>query len=126
MPAEEITQFVTGELAEVVTRPGPVRIHLQLIDAGGEVLLDHRCQDMGLVRELKNRIWRKIRAATEPLRCGFFDQDNPGSTWVHQCTDPLEDGKLFFHVTVPGGAVRVPVCPRHRVVLEERERAYSG
>jgi hypothetical protein len=120
---EETTQYAAAALGELLA--GPLRISLQLTDAGGEVLLDHRCQPQGLVHELKMRLWRKARAVTEPLSCAFYRSDNPGSTFVYQCREPLDDGQLFFYVTVPGGALRVPVCRGHRSLLESRERAFS-
>jgi hypothetical protein len=122
---EETTQYGAAALAELLASAGPLRISLQLTDAAGEVLLDHRCQPQGLVHELKMRLWRKVRAVTEPLTCAFYTSDNPGSTFVYQCREPLDDGRLFVYVTVPGGALRVPACPEHRAALEARERQFN-
>jgi hypothetical protein len=122
-PPEEVTQYRATELAKAAD--GPLRIQLQILDAGGEVLFEHRCQSRGRLHELKMILWRRVRARTEPLRCSFFEQDNPGSTQVWQCAEPLDDQNVFFYVTVPGGALRVPACKRHRAALEERERAHG-
>lgn len=122
---DHTVQYVTNELGPYLASNAPLRFSFQITGLDGEVLLDHRCQQMGLLREVKNRLWRRARAMTEPLACGFQEEDNPGSTLVFACTEPLDDGRLYFYVTVPGGAVKVPVCDKHRAMLEERERDYA-
>jgi hypothetical protein len=122
---EDITQYVpTGTAAELADR-GPFRIELTITDSDGEPIFTHTCQRQGLLHELKMRLARRVRKATEPGRCGFFDSDNPGSTMIYQCVEPLPEVGAYFMVTVPGGAVQVPCCPKHRVVLEQRERQFN-
>jgi hypothetical protein len=122
---EQITQHAPPAAAEYLRASGPLRISLTIMDASGEPVFHHDCQQQGLLHELKMRLWRRVRVATEPLACAFMINDNPGSTWVYGCKEPLEDGRIYFLVTVPGGAVKVPCCPKHRAVLEQRERAFD-
>jgi hypothetical protein len=121
---EVSAQYADG--AGLSRESGPLRVSLQILDASGEVVFDHRCQEFGLVHELKMRLWRRVRVQTEPLKCSFFAPDGPGSNLIWRCPRPLGEHVRLFQVTVPGGAVQVPVCEEHWKVLEEREKSYDS
>jgi len=97
--------------------PGPWGISFQVLSASGEVLLSHECRNVSRWRTVNRRAKRRLLSWAAGL-CEFYEAE-AGTTEVLQCTEYQADGSAgTVLLRVPGGAVNVRVCTRHRAALE--------